>query len=149
VLPHSVIYRCPQKHVRLARRFAPEIEPSPGAAEGKVTAIPKGTLSRYVTPGDLILCRINAPLVETCLELIQQRIPAQVLGRDVAGKLLSDASKVFKLGSTDWRAKLNHFKACEVASILGSKLPSDVTEKMVYRRQDELACLRAVTEDAV
>jgi len=131
--------------VRLAKRFAPEIEAGPGAVEGKVTAIPEGALFRYVTPGDLVLCRINAPLVETC----RQRIPAQVLGRDVAGKLASDAGKVFKLGLADWRAKLNRFEAREVASILRTKLPSDVTEKMVYRRYDELACLRAVTEDAV
>jgi DNA helicase-2/ATP-dependent DNA helicase PcrA len=77
--------------VRLAQRFAPSIQAAPGAAEGKVTAIPEGALSRYVTPGDLVLCRINAPLVETCLQLIQQRVPAQVLGRDIAGKLVVDA----------------------------------------------------------
>lgn len=70
VLPLSVSYRCPQKHVRLARRFAPAIQAAPGAAEGRVTAISEGALSRFVTPGDLVLCRIDAPLVETCLKLI-------------------------------------------------------------------------------
>ena len=149
VLPLSVTYRCPQKHVRLARRFAPAIQAAPGAVEGRVTAIPEGALSRYVTPGDLVLCRINAPLVETCLRLIQQRVPAQVLGRDIAGKLVSDAKLVFKQGLEDWKAKLNRFEAREVEGIKQAKLPQDVTERMVYRREDELACLRAVVQDAV
>jgi DNA helicase II / ATP-dependent DNA helicase PcrA len=149
VLPLSVNYRCPQKHVRLARRFAPAIQAAPDAVEGRVTAIPEGALSRYVTPGDLVLCRINAPLVETCLELIQKRIPAQVLGRDIAGKLVVDAKLVFKQGLEDWRGKLNRFEAREVEGIKQAKLPQDVTERMVYRREDELACLRAVVEDAV
>jgi DNA helicase-2/ATP-dependent DNA helicase PcrA len=149
VLPLSVTYRCPRKHVRLAQRFAPSIQAAPGAAEGRVTAIPEGTLSRHVTPGDLVLCRINAPLVETCLELIQRGIPAQVLGRDIAGKLVVDAKLVFKQGLENWKAKLNRFEAREVERIKQAKLPQDVTERLVYRREDELACLRAVVEDAV
>ena len=149
VLPLSVTYRCPQKHVRFVRRFAPEIQAAPGAAEGHITAITERALFKHVTPGDLVLCRINAPLVETCLRLIQQRIPAQVLGRDIAGKLVADAKLVFKQGLEDWKAKLDRFEACEVGGINQANLPQDVTERMVYRREDELACLRAVVEDAV
>jgi DNA helicase-2/ATP-dependent DNA helicase PcrA len=149
VLPLSVTYRCPQKHVRLAQRFAPAIQAAPGAVEGRVTAIPEGALPRYVNPGDLVLCRINAPLVETCLELIQRAIPAQVLGRDIAGKLVSDAKLVFKQGLEDWKVKLKRLEAREVEGIKQAKLPQDVTKRMVYRREDELACLRAVVEDAV
>ena len=148
MLPLSVTYRCPRKHVRLAQRFAPAIQAAPGAAEGRVTAIPEGALSRYVTPGDLVLCRINAPLVETCLKLIQQRVPAQVLGRDIAGKLVVDANLVFKQGLEDWRTKLSRFEARELEGIEQSKQPQDVIERLVYRREDELACLRAVVDDA-
>jgi len=149
ILPLSVTYRCPQKHVRLAKRFAPAIQAAPGAVEGRVTAISEGALSRYVTPGDLVLCRINAPLVETCLRLIRQRVPAQVIGRDIAGKLVADAKLVFKQGLENWKAKLNLFEAREVEGIKQTKLPEDVAERMVYRREDELACLRAVVGDAV
>ena len=88
-------------------------------------------------------------LVETCLQLIQRRIPAQVLGRDVAGKLLADAKMVFKLGLEEWKAKLNRFETREVASITRSNLPQDVIERVIFRREDELACLRALTKDAV
>lgn len=149
VLPLSVTYRCPQKHVRLAQRFAPAIQAAPGAAEGRVTAIPEGALSRYVTPGDLVLCRINAPLVETCLRLIAQRVPARVLGRDIAGKLVVDAKLVFTRGLDDWRTKLSRFEARELEGIERAKQPRDVIERLVYRREDELACLRAVVDDAV
>lgn len=71
-----------------------------------------------------------------------------MLGRDIAGKLVADAKLVFKQGLEDWKAKLDRFEACEVESIKQAKLPQDVTEQMVYRREDELACLRAVVEDA-
>ena len=93
--------------------------------------------------------RINAPLVETCLELIQRGIPAQALGRDIAGKLLADAKLVFKQGLEDWSDKLNRFESREVEAIIRAKLPQDVTERMVYRRRDELLCLRATTQDSV
>ncbi len=149
VLPLSVTYRCPKKHVRFARRFAPDIQAAPNAAEGQITAITERSLFKHVTPGDLVLCRINAPLVETCLQLIQRRIPAQVLGRDVAGKLLTDAKLVFKAGLEDWKAKLNRFESREVASVARSNLPQDVIERVIYRREDELACLRALTKDAI
>lgn len=149
VLPLSVTYRCPQKHVRLAQRFAPAIQAAPNAVEGRVTAIPEGALPRYVKPGDLVLCRINAPLVETCLELIQRGVPAQVLGRDIAGKLVSDAKLVFQQGLEDWRAKLSRFEARELEGIERLKQPREVIERLVYRREDELACLRAVVGDAV
>ncbi len=149
VLPLSVTYRCPKMHVRFAQRFAPDIQAAPSAAEGQTIAITERSLFKHVTPGDLVLCRINAPLVETCLQLIQRRIPAQVLGRDVAGKLLADAKLVFKLGLEDWKAKLNRFESREVASIARSNLPQDVIERVIYRREDELACLRALTKDAV
>lgn len=149
VLPLSVTYRCPRKHVRLARRFAPAIQAAPRAAEGRVTATSEGAPSRSVTAGDLVLCRINAPLVETCLKLIQRLIPAQVLGRDIAGKLVTDANLVFKQGLEDWRAKLNRFEVREVEGIEQTKLPQEVAERMVYRREDELVRLRAVVEDAV
>lgn len=43
-----------------------------------------------------MLYRINAPLVETCLHLIQQLVPAQVLGRDIAGKLVVDPKLGFE-----------------------------------------------------
>jgi DNA helicase-2/ATP-dependent DNA helicase PcrA len=56
---------------------------------------------------------------------------------------------VFKQGLENWRAKLNRFEAREVEGIKQAKLPQNVAERMIYRREDELACLRAVVEDAV
>jgi DNA helicase-2/ATP-dependent DNA helicase PcrA len=138
VLPLSVTYRCPQKHVRLAKRFAPAIQAAPGAVEGRVTAIPEGALCRYVTPGDLVLCRINAPLVEACLRLIQQRVPAQVLGRDIAGQLLADAKLVFKQGLDGWKVKLNRFEAREIEGISQAKLPQNVTRSVAKQRNTVL-----------
>lgn len=64
VLPLSVTYRCPASHVRLANQFAPEMQVAPGAAQGTVRRISEAVLAAHVKPGDLVLCRVNVPLIK-------------------------------------------------------------------------------------
>ncbi len=149
VLPLSVSYRCPRAHVQLARQFSPEIQAAPGALEGTVRVVSETELSRRVRPGDLVLCRMNAPLVGAALGLIQKNIPARVEGRDIAGRLCADVKSAFPEHLGNWRAKLDSFERKELESLFQSRLPEDVRERLLTQREDELACLRVVVEDAV
>jgi superfamily I DNA/RNA helicase len=85
--PLSVSYRCPVLVVREAQAIVPGIQPRPGAPLGTVRWISENELYANVKEGDLLLCRMTAPLIATCLDLIRQKVPARVRGKDI-GKML-------------------------------------------------------------
>jgi len=144
VLPLSVTYRCPVSHVRLANQFAPEMQAAPGAAQGTVCRISETVMGAHVKPGDLVLCRVNAPLINGALHLIQQGTPARIEGRDLAGKLIADAKAAFGRSLHDWQPKLGHYEQREHERVTRSRVPAEVFERMLAQREDELESLRAV-----
>ncbi|AFD27284.1 UvrD/REP helicase (plasmid) [Deinococcus gobiensis I-0] len=89
--PLSITYRCPRKHVALARHYTDAIEAAPQAQEGLLEDLSSEQFVDLVRPGDLVLCRTNAPLVEWCYRLIAERKPAMVRGRDLAKTLVAFA----------------------------------------------------------
>ncbi|MEW6210612.1 MAG: UvrD-helicase domain-containing protein, partial [Acidobacteriota bacterium] len=93
-LPLSVCYRCPSSVIERAKEIVPAIEPCENAPAGKVAEINESALSKTIREGDLILCRLTAPLISQCLALIAQRIPARVKGTDIGKSLASLAQKV-------------------------------------------------------
>ncbi|GLV61155.1 hypothetical protein KDH_79710 [Dictyobacter sp. S3.2.2.5] len=94
VLPLWICYRCPASHLEVARQLVPEIEPAPWAKPGTLKVIATDRFLTQAQPGDLVLCRTNAPLVTACLALLRQGTPAKVLGRDIAGFLLEIVQQV-------------------------------------------------------
>ncbi len=99
VLPLSVSFRCPTRHVVLARRFSPTIQAASGAEDGLVTLTQAAQLPRLVSPGDLVMCRVNAPLAGLALDLAETGTPVRVLGSDLAGPALSLARRLFPDGA--------------------------------------------------
>ncbi len=80
--PLSVCYRCPRSHLEdLARREVPDIEARPGAPVGTIASVPEDALGDLVRAGDLVLCRMTAPLIGWCLKLIERMIPARARTR--------------------------------------------------------------------
>lgn len=129
VLPLSICYRCPVSHVNLARRIVPEIEPAPGAIEGIIEIIQESEISYKVQEGDLILCRMTAPLVSLCIDLIRQTIPARVKGRDISKQLTAVVQDIAAQPGFRY-ARFGHFLV---------KYQSDKTAKLEQREDSEQA----------
>jgi len=91
--PLSVSYRCPVLVVREAQAIVPTIQPRPNAPLGTVRYISETDLYTQVQERDLLLCRMTAPLIATCLDLIRQKVPARVRGKDI-GKMLVKTVKI-------------------------------------------------------
>ncbi len=112
-LPLSICYRCPQSHLRIARKIVPHIEPRPDAPEGVVEHLPEAQLAQHLREGDLVLCRMTAPLVSWCIRLIQAGIFARVRGVDVGVSLIQLARRVGESESFTYRLFLVHLDALE------------------------------------
>lgn len=95
-LPLSICYRCPRSHVELAQQIVPEIEAREDAPEGEILDIVEAELYKHVRERDLVGCRLVAPLIGQCINLIRHDIPARVRGRDIAKTLVNLAERLAK-----------------------------------------------------
>ena len=95
-LPLSVCYRCPKSVIRLAQKIVPAIEWGPNAEEGIVAQIAEHKMIEMAGPEDMVLCRMNAPLVSLAFGFIAAGKPAKVKGRDIGASLskMIDAIKL-------------------------------------------------------
>ena len=146
-LPLSVCYRCPTSHIDLAREFDPTIEPAPGAGVGDVIYIDEGEFPSMVGYGDLIICRINAPLIGFALQLIREGLPARVKGRDTAKELMGIVTKLEKSNGEfdDVYATLESWRNQQVAK-LTKKQYSDAA---IGRVHDIADCVEAFIDSDV
>lgn len=89
VLPLSISYRCPRAVVALVNGKFSEIafEAGPDAIDGAVCDIPADRLD--LQPSDMVLCRMNAPLVPMAFSLIRKGINVTIRGRDIGTNLKS------------------------------------------------------------
>lgn len=84
-LPLSISYRCPKKVVRLANRFAPDMEAKEDAIDGEVAY---NVDISDISDGDMVLCRNNAPLLQLYCELYKLGKPSYICGKDIGTNLI-------------------------------------------------------------
>ncbi len=146
VLPLAVCYRCPTSHLELARELCPQIEAAPDAPEGIVRTIKDDTLVGECREGDLVLCRVNAPLLRYCFQLIASGISAAVRGRDIGAglcRIVDDIDKtlpsfdLFADGITEWSDE-------QKAIIVRRGGDEDLVEDAQERVSDQAECIRVI-----
>jgi superfamily I DNA/RNA helicase len=112
-LPLSICYRCPRSHLRIAQKIVPHIQSRPDAPEGVVEHLPEAEFPQHIREGDLVLCRMTAPLVGWCIRLIQAGISARVRGVDVGASLIQLARRVGETETFTYRLFLDYLGAFE------------------------------------
>lgn len=85
-LPLSVCYRCDSDIINLAKEIVPQIEARDNAGTGIVDRQAK---IADVKDGDMVLCRVSAPLVDLCMRYIASGVKAYVKGRDIGKNLIN------------------------------------------------------------
>jgi hypothetical protein len=110
-LPLSICYRCPVEHLNLARRIVPEIEAKLDAPQGVVQVLHPDRVLAMASPGDLILCRLTAPLIDLCLKLIIAGKQAKVRGRDLGNQLadLANTAAINRIFPTEFQQALDDY----------------------------------------
>ena len=93
VMPLTVCWRCPKSHIERAQNYVPDIQAAPNAIEGELSVVSERKFDPQ--PGDMILCRTNAPLVPYALELIREEKKATIRGRDIGQQMVELCDRLF------------------------------------------------------
>lgn len=88
VYPLTVTYRCAKSIVAEANTIVRDLQAKPGAPDGVVQNIDRAQMLKMIAPGDFVLSRANAPLVDACTSAIRAGIKSNIQGRDL-GETLS------------------------------------------------------------
>lgn len=140
-LPLSITYRCPKLVVAEANELVPELEAAPSAPEGIVRECTEEVLLRDAQPGDMVLSRVNAPLLRLAFGWLSQGRRAMIQGRDIGGDLASwikaqgcgeGYGSVVKL-----QRKIGEWRRAEVERLTEAERDTQSVE-------DKAACLEAL-----
>jgi superfamily I DNA/RNA helicase len=104
LLPLSVCYRCDSSIIELAKSIVPQIEAKENAPEGIVNRTAK---LENIVDGDMVLCRLTAPLVALCMQYIANNVKAYVKGRDIGLNLINMIKKTNRRNTTEVIERLN------------------------------------------
>jgi hypothetical protein len=111
-LPLSITYRCAQAVVQEARQVYGDIEPWEQSPQGVVRH--SNAEQETYSESDLVLCRMNRPLVALAYSLLQQGIPCHVRGRDIGEGLIKLIEKQGCFTVQELITRLNNEYAVEV-----------------------------------
>jgi DNA helicase-2/ATP-dependent DNA helicase PcrA len=85
-LPLSITYRCAKDIVKAARQLYTDIEPWDESPQGIVRQ--SSAEREQYSASDIVLCRINRPLIALAYQLLQKGTPCHVRGRDIGEGLI-------------------------------------------------------------
>lgn len=137
VLPLSITFRCGKAIVRKAQKYVPDITAADTNEEGEVLHL--DGLPTDLAPGDAILCRNTAPLIERAYALMRSGRACKVEGRDV-GQGFVALTKRWKV--TTISALLGLLEAYERREV--SKAQSKLDDSKVEAIRDQCETLREI-----
>lgn len=159
-LPLTVTRRCGRAIVEEARKIVPDFSAHESNPDGLISQalythrVAAGTDRLIERPieetyiptvreGDMILCRVNAPLVSQCFTLLRRGVKANIQGRDIGQGLISTITKMKCERTVDLVAKLAEWEHSEVAKEQAKAHPSEAKIIAVCDRVD---CITSFAE---
>lgn len=140
-LPLNICYRCPKSHIDLAKEIVPEIEAAEDAIMGTVEHVTYMRAMTAMQDGDLVLCRLNAPLISTCYAFIKMGRKAVIRGRDIGKNLINFIDKLQPTSIVDLVTKVGEYKVHEV-----ERLTAAGKEAAIQSLTDKCDCVMELTD---
>lgn len=145
VFPLTISRRCPKSHVLLAQHLVPDFTAMDNAIEGELGIIHQRDTQKFFSGGEMVLCRVNAPLICGALQCIAAGKRATIQGKDF-GKYLKAFITRFKADRVvDLLNEVNDFADEERAKFEAYK-SRDLAEKKVAELDDKVAAIYALCE---
>lgn len=129
-LPLSICYRCDANIIRLAQSIVPQIQWRDGAGDGIVDREAK---MADVKDGDMVLCRVSAPLTKLCMHYISNGVKAYVKGKDIGANLINMIKKTRAKNMDKCFEKLN----AELGKLLGKIMDKKHCNEEEARENDQ------------
>lgn len=151
-LPLMETRRCPKAVVEAVRHLAPGFSALPEAPEGEVHKNVSWSIllgdSKHASlgvprPGDMVLCRTNAPLVSLCYSYLRREMPAQIQGRKIGTGLAALVRKSKAKDIPSLVRWLDQYRQSETDRIMARQKPS---ETALANLEDKITCLHYLTE---
>ena len=142
VMPLPVTYRCAHSIVAVANEFVPDLQAAPNAPAGYVHSTAWNQMVKLAGPGDFILSRSNAPLIELCMSFLSQGRRATIQGKDLAGNLISTIKRSKAKTVDAFLVYLDKWEAAEKRRMLSRKPVAGDTGAI----EDKATCLRTLCE---
>ncbi len=142
----TVTFRCPTSHVRLAQRYSTHIQAAPGAQEGEVRTVDLEAAILACQPGDLVMARLNAPIVGFALRLAERGLPVTVLGHDLE-RVIGDAAQEALPGTfaaDEVEGRVLAYATSRLDALITKGLRGQVLARAVRAEEDRLACVAAL-----
>lgn len=140
VLPLTVTRRCGQAIVEEARKIVPEFEAHPSNGIGLVNTLPDAKFQETVKETDMVLCRVNAPLVSYCFRLLKEGRKARIQGRDIGQGLISLLKKMKANDLPELVEKLEAWYDAETEKLMRKKFTSEAQMIALDDKKDCLMC---------
>jgi DNA helicase-2/ATP-dependent DNA helicase PcrA len=143
-LPLTVSYRCAKNIIRYAQQIVPAIQFHDDKPEGEV--VMNGSV-KNIKEGDMVLCRINSPLVQLCLEFIRDGKKAHIKGGDI-GKALINFIKTYENKSMDYMMDRLESKLAKLCLKMKLKFPNRELDsiKQVQSFREKLKAISAIAD---
>ena len=138
-LPLTITRRCSHAVVEEAKLIVPEFEAHEDNLTGSVSTVDEKEFFTSVEPNDMALCRTNAPLVRNAFILLGQGVPAEIIGRDIKGNLITLIKMLKPSHADDLVSKLHEYEDREIRRI--KKNPRH-SEAAILAVEDKCECLR-------
>lgn len=149
LLPLSVCYRCDNSIIELAKEIVSQIEARNNAPEGTVNRDAK---LADIQDGDMVLCRVTAPLVALCMNYIANGTKAYVKGRDIGLNLINMIKKTNRRNTKDVLERLNselHKIALKVMNRTRCTLQEAKQDNLYTSYQDKVQAIEVIANNLV
>ena len=139
VFPLSKCYRCPDEVLELAQEYVPHIEGT--GKTGIINQWDRFDVFEKLKPGNLVICRRNAPLVSLALQLMAKKKPCKIKGREFSEfviKLVEETEKK-RISFSDL--------AIEIDNLINKKIEKITNEGKIRNLLDAADCIKAISEE--
>ncbi|MGW8177777.1 MAG: UvrD-helicase domain-containing protein [bacterium] len=151
ILPLTETRRCAKAIVREAQQYVPEFRAHPDNPEGEIWSMPfcrpnGQDYNAVLEDGDMVLCRVNAPLVSQALRRLKEGKKAVIVGRSFGEQLLNFIKKLKATDVPDLIEKVDDWYHQECQKLAKMRNQDDSKVIAVEDRRD---CIHAFCDGAM
>ncbi len=136
-------FRCAKSIVKMASKIVPDFEAAPQNPEGVIEFMDREKMLSTLIPGNVVLSRVNAPLVGLCISLLKRGVTARIEGKDIGASLIGVVKRFHANSIEHYLQRLEGWKQSEMKR---ANAKSRFPEQKITEINEKAEMLEAVCE---